>query len=525
MIEFSALATTKLAAKLDVAAERRFIVMGDIVTMNDTRDVVPGGRLCLADRSIVAVLQPDDALPAGFESAPVVDTGGTIYPGLFDLHNHMPYNMTPLWQVKKRYDNRLEWQNHTDEYYSAVTAPFKLLNEKNDDPSFARAIVRFVECKGLFGGVTTGHGMNLRNKTMYEGLMRNIEQPLAAELPVVKSQTADFNDEKLAEMLAWTRDGQPYIYHLSEGLGAYGAKVFKFLEQAPGGLNAHLTCIHCVGIPAEGWDALTAVAGIVWSPTSNLLLYGQTCDVRQAKQRGIPVAIGADWSPSGCKNLLGELKVARAASQHMGGVLSDADLVAAVTCVPARMVGWDSRLGSLQPGKWADLLILEDVGGDHFARLVSAKETSVRAVVIDGRVRMGEAGGLVIADPLSSEDVVIGGKHYVIDLADPGTGGLGGLKLSDAIDKIRYGLAHLPELEQEHAKLALMGVESEDLGFCLEDEMMPERLSSILRRGNTPPARPMELSPMTSVDDAAFRQAMLDSLNMPPYAKAAFKES
>lgn len=524
MIEFSALATARLAAKLEVAAERRFIIKGDIVTMNDARDVVPDGRLCLVDRTIAAVLRPDDALPSGFDAAPVVDTGGTIYPGLFDLHNHMPYNMTPLWQVKKRYDNRLEWQNDTDEYYPAVTAPFKLLNEKNDDPSYARAIVRFVECKGLFGGVTTGHGMSLRNKTMYEGLMRNVEQPLAAELPTVKSQTADLDEAKLAEMLVWTKEGQPYIYHLSEGLGEYGAKVFKFLEQTPGGLNAHLICIHCVGIPAEGWDALSAVAGIVWSPTSNLLLYAQTCDVRQAKQRGIPIAIGADWSPSGCKNLLGELKVARAVSQHRGGVLSDADLVAAVTCVPAKMVGWGSRLGSLEPGKWADLLVLEGVGGDHFARLVDAKETSVRAVVIDGRVRLGEAGGLVIADPLSSEEVVIGGKHYVIDLADPGAGGLGGLKLSEAIDKIRYGLAHLPELEQGHAALALMGVDTEDLDFRLEDEMTPESLSSILRRGNTPPARAMELSPMTNVDDPTFRQAMRDSLSMPPYAKAAFTE-
>lgn len=525
MIEFSAVATAKLAAKLDVDAGRRFVVKGDIVTMNDAREVVPGGRLCLTGRSIVAVLRPDDALPSRFEGAPVVDTGGTIYPGLFDLHNHMPYNMTPLWQVKKRYDNRLEWQDDTVEYYPAVTAPFKLLNEKKDDPSYARAIVRFVECKGLFGGVTTGHGMSLRNKTMYEGLMRNIEQPIEAELPTVKSWTADFNEEKLAEMLAWTKQGQPYIYHLSEGLGAYGAKVFKYVEQASGGLNPRLICIHCVGIPADGWDALAAVAGIVWSPTSNLLLYGQTCDVRQAKQRGLPLAVGADWSPSGCKNLLGELKVARAASQHLGGVLSDSDLVAAVTSQPAKMVGWDSRLGSLEPGKWADLLVLEGAGGDHFARLVDAKETSIRAVVIDGRVRLGEASGLVIADPLSSEEVTIGGKCYVVDLADPGAGGLGGLKLSEAVDKIRYGLAHLPELEQGHTTLALMGVDTEDLDFRLDDEMTPESLSTILQRKNTPPARPMELSPMTSVDDPAFRQAMRGSLNMPPYAKAVFEES
>jgi len=35
--------------------------------------------------------------PAGFTGVPVVDTGGTIFPGLIELHNHLSYNALPPW--------------------------------------------------------------------------------------------------------------------------------------------------------------------------------------------------------------------------------------------------------------------------------------------------------------------------------------------------------------------------------------------------------------------------------------------
>lgn len=517
MIQFTAVGSSKTMAQL---VDKRVVVVGDIVTMNKNRDVLVGGRLCLEGRHIVEVVRADETLPTAFANAPVVETGGTIYPGLFDLHNHLPYNMIPLWEVDRRFDNRREWQT-VKEYYPAVTAPFTLLNQ-NRDKSYPRAIVRHAECRGLFGGVTTGHGMPLKSGAMYSGLMRNIEQPLAPELPTVKSNTPDFNPEKLAEMLEWTKQGQPYIYHLSEGVGAYGERVFRDIQQVPGGLNPHLICIHCVGIPTDGWDALRVVPGIVWSPTSNLLLYGETCKIEEAKSRGIPIAIGADWAPSGCKNLLGELKVAREVSRYKGGVLTDAELVAAVTIVPAAMVGWDKFLGSLEPGKWADLLVLAGTGGDHYARLVEAKETSVRAVVIDGRVRLGEDNGLVIADPLSSEPVSIGGKAYVLDLVEEGDDGLGGMTLAQALEKLRYGLEHLPAFEDGQKTLLLANGVTDDNELSLEDEMAQESMSSILLRGDTLPAQSMRLAPMAAVDDPDFLSAMRASVNMPDYAKKAF---
>lgn len=67
---------------------------------------------------------------------------------------------------------------------------------------------------------------------------------------------------------------------------------------------------------------------MIWSPLSNLLLYGQTADVADAKTAGttdqpFKIGLGSDSTPSGSKSLFGELKVARVYSQNNGSVFSD----------------------------------------------------------------------------------------------------------------------------------------------------------------------------------------------------------
>lgn len=503
-----------------VADEKKIVLKGDLVTMNAQRDIIRNGRLCLRGREIIAVLAADEQMPAEFADTAQVDTGGTIYPGLFDLHNHLPYNIIPLWQVSQLFRNRREWQA-VAEYYPAVRAPFSLLNE-HPDVGYRRAIVRFTECRNLFGGVTTGHGMGMTKGVTYQGLMRNIEQPERAELPQVKSQTADMKPDDITKMMAWTGQGRPFIYHLSEGVDEHARERFFDLQAVPEALNRHLVCIHAVGVEAEDFPALKGIAGIVWSPSSNLLLYGQTCKIQQAKTSGVPIAIGADWSPSGCKNLLGELKVARAVSQHLGNVLNDMELVAGVTCVPAAMIGWDHRLGSIEKGRWADLLILEGRVDAPYTHLINAQENAIRAVLIDGRVRLAKADCLVIGDPMSSEEITVGGKRYVLDLTEPGGDGVGGVKLGEAMEMIDDGLRRLPEFEA--AARSLWTGHGGDNEWQFEDEMHQDSVEMLFAREGRPQAMSMRLAPLTAVDDPNFNAQMRGSKNMPDYAKTAFPE-
>ncbi|WP_426780430.1 hypothetical protein [Pseudomonas aeruginosa] len=84
------------------------------------------------------------------------------------------------------------------------------------------------------------------------------------------------------------------------------------------------------------------------SPLSNLLLYGETADVAAAKATGVAIALGRDWSPSGSKNLPGELKTARLVSE-LG---KKADILILEVLTPIRMSNW-SRRGRTKYWPWS----------------------------------------------------------------------------------------------------------------------------------------------------------------------------
>jgi hypothetical protein len=41
--------------------------------------------------------------------------------------------------------------------------------------------------------------------------------------------------------------------------------------------------------------------GLIWSPFSNLLLYGETANIASAKSAKVTIALGSDWTPTGSK--------------------------------------------------------------------------------------------------------------------------------------------------------------------------------------------------------------------------------
>ena len=96
-------------APIDPLDGPAFAVHGRVVTMDDGKHVVDHGAIYVKGGTIAAVQKADDPPPAGFEDIKVLDTKGTIYPGLIDLHDHLSYNALQLWDVPKRYTNRDQW--------------------------------------------------------------------------------------------------------------------------------------------------------------------------------------------------------------------------------------------------------------------------------------------------------------------------------------------------------------------------------------------------------------------------------
>ncbi|HET6211139.1 MAG TPA: amidohydrolase family protein [Jatrophihabitans sp.] len=457
-----------------------FVLHGRLVTMDASLGVIDEARLVVSNGRVAAILRPGQAVPARYRQAPELQTGGTIYPGLIDLHNHLVYDVLPLWDVPRRFDNRTQWPRQPS-YPAQVSLPVRALA---DDPGTARAIVRYVEAKALLGGTTTAQGMRTRvngGPRLFRGALRNVEQTGDPDLPEAATRVPSLypTADRVAEFRRGLDQRTAYFYHLAEGVDAAARRTFSDLTDNDL-IQQSLVGIHCLGLAAEDWPTMRAArAKAVWSPFSNLLLYGRTLDIAQLAQSGVPFALGCDWSPSGSKNLLQELKVARWEADRQDAGLSDQALVRAVTSQAAEAVGWQRRLGSLVERAYADLIVLTGADQDPYAQLVHATERDIRLVAVHGIARYGDRDLMTAlhADgeaPL--EDIEVAGSTKSLYLY-ASTSNLNELTLAQAGSRLRDALADLPgfreQSQQDRAQLSSLDLPP-PFSVDVDDEWLAE---------------------------------------------------
>jgi 5-methylthioadenosine/S-adenosylhomocysteine deaminase len=432
---------------------------GRIAQMDAAFTVIADGIVWIDGDKIVAVTATGHPPPAGFENIAVETTGGTIFPGLIELHNHLSYNMLRLWKVPKLYTNRDQWGSHPD-YRKLISGPTRVLGAT---AGFPEAITRFVECKCLLAGVTASQGITLQSvhlERFYRGVVRNVEAAVPP-LPSAHAKISDVEATDAAKFLAALKKTKCSILHLSEGTDAKARAHFTDLKlpNDKWAIASSLAGIHCVGLEREDFDVMAQFgASMVWSPLSNLLLYGQTAKVEAAKAAGVTLALGPDWAPSGSKNLLAELKIAKIVSGLKGGLFSDREIVAMATRSAAKMLRWDNLLGSLEAGKLADLLVIEGAAGDSYAQLIKASEGAIRLVMIAGVRRLAVqelSGGM-----MGIEAFKVDGKTVNLNLHDAASDPIvEGLTLAAAIGRLSDGLKNIKMLAAalEHPQQPMAG--------------------------------------------------------------------
>jgi 5-methylthioadenosine/S-adenosylhomocysteine deaminase len=524
-------------APIDPLDGPAFAVHGRVVTMDDGKHVVDHGAIYVKGGTIAAVQKAADPPPAGFEEVTVIDTKGTIYPGLIDLHDHLSYNALQLWDVPKKYTNRDQWAKG-DTYRKLVTGPMKVLAHT---PKYVPAIVRYVECKCLVGGTTTTQGIALSSysgiQRFYKGIVRNVEQTDEPELPEASSHIADVEAKDRDKFLKRLESNKRLLLHLSEGTDDKARAHFLAL-QGPNGdwaVRESLAGIHCVALQKQDFEVLRkGGASMVWSPLSNLLLYGQTADVKAANDAGITIALGPDWSPSGSKNLLGELKVARLVDSLDGASLSDYDLIALATRNPAKFLLWDEAVGTVEAGKRADLLVVSGETGDAHAHLFSCGEHDVELVIVNGVPRYGASKlmrkllGEVAAN---GEAGSAGGRARLFYLEQSsGDPDVGELTLEEASDLLADGLHRLPDLAKEMVEHPTLDPDAtflvldheEDEGFEQRPHLAGPggQLTAMLdEAAHSTPLEdllvPLTLDPLTVADDSGFVDTLAKEQNLP----------
>ena len=532
-----------------------FGLKGRIVTMKSEKDIIESGIVYIKDSLIVAVVKSGEPVPAACKNFPVLQTGGTIFPGMIELHNHLSYNCLPLWPVPAKFENRDQW-SRLDLYKNLISGPMNILGKT---PGYVEAIVRYVECKCLVAGVTTSQGIMLASnggiRTFYRGIVRNVESPDDPNLPKVDGHIPDIAARDAGHFFNHLKKTSCLLLHLSEGTNASAYKHFEDLRinEEEWAITDALTGIHCVALKSADFKRLKKKgASIVWSPLSNLMLYGATANVKAARASGIKIGIGSDWSPSGSKNLLGELKVARLFSQQNGNIFSDFELISMATMQAARIIKWDKQIGSIEKGKLADLVVFDSKTGNPFQKFFDATEKNISLVLINGEARFGsqklmkKLGG-------KTETVNIGKLSRSLNLhQESGNEVVGKLLLSEAASKLKKGLADLKKLSRKMPALKAMegpdnskimvpdsgtnhnGTEKKSFVLVLDHD--GEEGEEIRRNPMAGPDMrellktvaaeipPIQLDPLCVVNDKKYFKNLQSSPNLPDYIKTGLKK-
>jgi cytosine/adenosine deaminase-related metal-dependent hydrolase len=228
---------------------------------------------------------------------------------------------------------------------------------------------------------------------------------------------------RLRAVLDKVRAGEvtAFYLHLCEGLPddqRSRAEFERFL--AVGAATAATNIIHGTALTADDWRTVaSAGCRLVWSPQSNLRLYGQTTAAGEALAAGVPVALGADWLPSGSTSLLAEMKVARRELARQGHPIGADALVRMVTSEAARIAGLADHLGALASGRPADLVVLERHHQDPYESVCLADPSWVELVSIGGDITYARADWFATLSGAATgptiEDVVAWGKPMRLD--------------------------------------------------------------------------------------------------------------
>src|SRR5215204_3016055 len=333
---------------------RGIVLRGTVVTMDATGTILHKGNVLVRGGRIVATWEGPKAPPGTPVDDAVevdLDPKTLIFPGLINLHNHPTYSMLNLWAAPSShiqnslgrplgtepYANRYQWNlmsgTSSPEFRRLVDNPHLLLISPQGLNLYPE-VEKYAEIKAMLGGETSLQGAPVDPATD-NLLIRNLDNlnferdRIESRVQAITSLSASGLDSLLTRMRNSQVDA--WITHLAEGVrddqrraGDTTSSRAEFATLVSKRLLTDMTVIvHGNGLEPEDFAAMRNApsirldgtgdglgAKLVWSPLSNLLLYGQTALVYPALSSGLVVSLGTDWSPSGSSNLLDELKIA-----------------------------------------------------------------------------------------------------------------------------------------------------------------------------------------------------------------------
>ena len=175
-------------------------------------------------------------------------------------------------------------------------------------------------------------------------------------------------------------------------------------------LDGRMLAAHLIWITEEDIRLLAeANVSVAHNPVANMILGSGVCPVSRLVTEGLAVGIGTDGPASNdSQNMFEAVKMAALLQKvhHLDpAVISASDVLRMATIEGARALGAESVVGSLEPGKYADLILLDPTVElaaihDPYQQVVYCSgPRSVSNVWVDGRRLLADGRLTTIDEP------------------------------------------------------------------------------------------------------------------------------
>jgi cytosine/adenosine deaminase-related metal-dependent hydrolase len=355
--------------------------------------VFHGGQVLIDGTGVITCVGCDCQ---GGSATRIICPSGVISPGLINTHDHITYTQNaPSPDTGERYEQRHDWRDGK-RGHTKLPVPGGATNDQ----------IRWGELRFLMGGATSTVGSGsatglLRNldKTDQEGLNHQPVDfqtfPLGDSSGMQLTMGCGYPFKDTAQSIAADKAYEP---HIAEGIDAVAHNEFVCTSSSMNGgqdlVQPQSAIIHAVSLSPSDYALMAGNhTSLIWSPRSNIRLYGDTAVVTVAKRLGVNIALGTDWTASGSMNMLRELRCADELNQtYYDHFFSDEDLWKMATADAALATASDDALGVLATGHLADIAIFDGrMNKDHRA-VISAEPADVLLVMRAGKVLYGDAG-------------------------------------------------------------------------------------------------------------------------------------
>jgi 5-methylthioadenosine/S-adenosylhomocysteine deaminase len=401
---------------------------GTVVTMAGPN--IDDGAVAIDKGVIVGVGKRADIAKEFDGNATIKANGNAVLPGFVNTHTHVP--MTLFRGIADDRD-LMDWLQH---YIFPAEA-------KNVSPDFVRWGTRLAAAEMIRSGTTTFTDMyyfesDVAAEAKQAGL-RGVVGETMIDFPVADNKTWDeavayvrkfvrqwqgdrlitpalaphapftVSEEHLRQVRALATElHAPILIHVSEtkdelrqvGEKHHGMTPGAYLDSL-GFLGRDVVAAHGVWLtPDEIKTFAQRGTGVAHCPESNMMLASGVAPVVDMRRAGVNVGLGTD-GPAGSNNNLDMLEEAASAarlqkvSKGDPKALSARDVLEMATIGGARVLGLDKKIGTLERGKRADVVIVDlqqakeqPVYAVESAVVYAASGSAVLTTIVDGRVLM-----------------------------------------------------------------------------------------------------------------------------------------